>query len=180
MMSRYLGRHLVAVATACTWASTEARAAFLRAVERGGPELDDTLWGAVETVASDALELLAADIRAVRSLSSQCLTTAEAAELLDVSTGTIGRQLRSQTIVGIRLSRRWLVPMWQFTPEADSGLMPSLKELQEAFPGDGVALSEWVALDNVELDGRAPMDALIGGDDTAVIVAARSTTAAAT
>lgn len=72
------------------------------------------------------------------------------------------------------------MPMWQFTPEADSGLVPSLKELQEAFPGDGVALSEWVALDNVELGGRAPLHALIDGDDAAVIVAARSTTAVAT
>jgi hypothetical protein len=64
-------------------------------------------------------------------------------------------------------------------PLAAADVVPDLAPLQEAFQGDAIALSTWVVLDNVELDARSPVDALLDGDTEAVVAAARGVNAAA-
>jgi hypothetical protein len=152
---------------------------FLQAVAAERTRLDEALWGTAPEGNNDALRLLTAEVVALRSMARDCITTIEAAELLDTTPQTIRRLLRARRLVGFRLSGRWLLPTWQFTLMAEADAVPDLGPLQEAFPGDAIALSAWVVLDNVELDGRSPVDALLDGDTEAVVAAARGATAAA-
>ena len=141
--------------------------------------LDSAPWGSAPRGNSDALRLLTAEVVALRSTARDCITTIEAAELLDTTPQTIRRLLRVRRLVGFRMSGRWLLPTWQFTPMAEAEVIPDLALLQELFPGDATALTAWAVTDNVELDGRSPVDALIDGDAESVIAAARAITAAA-
>lgn len=155
------------------------RSTFLRAVAAEPARLDDALWGPPPKVNDDALQLLTAEVAALRSMARACITTSEVAELLDITPQAVRRLLRAGRLVGVRVSGRWLLPTWQFTPLAAADVVPDLAPLQEAFPGDAIALSAWVVRHNVELDGRSPFDALLDGDTEAVISAVRGATAAA-
>lgn len=141
--------------------------------------LDQALWGTAPEASNAALQLIAAEVVALRSLARDCITTIEAARLLDSTPQAIRRLLRARRLVGIRMSGKWLLPTWQFTPLAVGDVVPDLAQLREAFPGDAIALSAWVVRENVELDGRSPVDALLDGDTEAVISAVRGVTAAA-
>lgn len=179
MEAKVRARELAAVEIASRLAPADARSAFLRAVAHDAAALDRDLWGPSPRSRAEALQLLAAEVSALRKAADEWITTTESADLLDTTPDVIRRRLLRRHLVGLRMSGRWLLPMWQFTPLAEADVVPGLAALQEAFPGDAVALSAWVVLDNVELEGRPPVDALLDGDIEAVIRAARGVTAAA-
>jgi excisionase family DNA binding protein len=170
---------LQAVVAAARLASQAGQEAFLHTLTTNPTGLDPALWGPPPAVHGRALQLLTMELVALRSMARDCMTTTEAAELLGTTAQAIRRLLRTRRLVGLRMSGRWLLPTWQFTPLAEADVVPDLAPLQEAFPGDAIMLSAWVVRDNVELDGRSPVDALLDGDTEAVIGAARGVTAAA-
>jgi hypothetical protein len=172
-------RELAAVEVANRLAPGVTRSTFLRAVAHDTAPLDSDLWGPSSRSRAEALRLLAAEVSALRKAADAWITTTEAADLLDTTPGVIRRGLRRHHLVGLRLPAGWLLPTWQFTPLAESDVVPDLGPLQHAFPGDAIALSAWVLRDNVELGGRSPVVALLDGDTEAVIAAARGATAAA-
>jgi len=149
---------------------------------RGQPEqnLDATLWGAEpnrEQAAAGVLANLRKQFAGRQVLEGNSVSRAEAAELLGTSDQAVTDALEARRLLGFKRGRRWLIPAWQFDPEAERGVVPGLGELAAAFPGGLVALSGWVTRTSPDLDGRTPREALAKGDEEAVMRLAGTVTA---
>lgn len=148
----------------------------------GASEALDEVWGpapTVEALRSGVEHQLRLDFERRRSLESESLTRSQVAELLGKSPQAVTGDLDAGRLVGIRVGRQWLIPAWQLAADSPTGLVPAIGELVRAFPAGPVALTAWVGRTSVDLDGRTPREALLQGDETAVLRLARSLHAAA-
>ncbi|MFT4287707.1 MAG: DUF2384 domain-containing protein, partial [Nocardioides sp.] len=75
--------------------------------------------------------------------------------------------------------REWRLPTWQFDPDAERGFVPGLAELQRVFPGGPVTLTAWMTTPHADLGDATPVAQLAAGHIDAVVLAAKSLTAAA-
>ncbi|MFT4218705.1 MAG: hypothetical protein QM619_16175 [Micropruina sp.] len=161
----------------------EARKGFVRSiVDESGDALDPTLWGrAPDRVERKeaALANLRAQYEARRRVLEASLTRGEAAELLEVSEQAILDRLRTGDVIGLKKGREWRLPVWQFSPDAERGVLPGLARLGEAFPGGVVSMTNWATRRHPDLGGATPADRLAAGQVEDVIKAARIGTAAA-
>lgn len=106
------------------------------------------------------------------------MSRTEAAALLGISDQAVTGALEAQRILGFKRGRRWLLPAWQFDPEAERGVLPALGQLAAVFPGGVVSLSGWATRPHPDHAGRTPRDALAQGEADAVLRSARMVTAA--
>jgi len=146
-----------------------------------GQALDAALWGPApsrEQAAAGVLANLRKQFAGRQALEGESVSRAEAAELLGTSEQAVTDGLEARRLLGFKRGRRWLIPAWQFDPEAERGVLPELAELAGVFPGGVVALSRWVTRSSPDLAGRRPRDVLAGGGTEAVLQLARTVTSA--
>jgi hypothetical protein len=96
-----------------------------------------------------------------------------------VSEQAILNRLDAGDLVGLKKGREWRLPLWQFNAQTTRGFLPGLAELQAAFTGGVVSLTEWATTENADLDRQTPARALAAGDPAKVITVALHATAAA-
>ncbi|CAN5257714.1 hypothetical protein BH20ACT5_BH20ACT5_22380 [soil metagenome] len=141
--------------------------------------LDPVLWGPTPGVAEVRAASAANAVRLARervAVAADSLTREEVAERLGISPQAVSNRIRAGRLVAIRAGRRWLLPAWQFDPEAADPVLPGIAELLAAWPGSVVALSRWAATPNRDLGDRAPERGLRDGAIGAVLAAARAIT----
>lgn len=146
-----------------------------------GQALDAALWGPTpsrEQAAAGVLANLRKQFAGRRALEGESVSRAEAAELLGTSEQAVTDGLEARRLLGFKRGRRWLIPAWQFDPEAERGVLAGLAELAGVFPGGVVALSGWVTRSSADLAGRRPRDVLADGGTQAVLQVARTVTSA--
>lgn len=146
-----------------------------------GPALDGALWGPKpnrEQAAAGVLANLRKQFVGRQALEGESVSRAEAAELLGISEQAVTDGLEARRLLGFKRGRRWLIPAWQFDPEAERGVLVGLAELAGVFPGGVVALSGWVTRSSPDLADRTPRDVLAGGGTEAVLQLARMVTSA--
>lgn len=144
-------------------------------------DLDPALWGGPSRpteVLSAELANLRKEFSARKELEGRSLSRAEVADLLGTSDQAVTDALESRRLLGFRRGRRWLIPAWQLDAEAERGVLPGLREVQQAFPGGVVALSAWVGKGSADLAGASPREALVRGQVAEVVEVARNLTAA--
>jgi hypothetical protein len=88
-------------------------------------------------------------------------------------------RLKQRDLVGLKEGRDWRLPIWQFEPDAERGVVPEIRRLRKVFPGGVVSLTRWVTTANPEVDGRTPAEAMADGDVDRVVRVASNLTAAA-
>ncbi len=139
--------------------------------------LDPARWGP----APDAEETRAAGVaNAVRlardraRVAAGALSRGDVAELLGISPQAVSNRIRQARLVAVRAGRRWLLPAWQFDPEATDPVLPGIADLLGVWPGSPVALSRWATTPSRDLDDRAPAAALHGRQIRQVVAAARA------
>ncbi|QYL30041.1 hypothetical protein TM48_04602 [Mycobacterium shottsii] len=164
-------------------APASVKAGFVEAVAaRDTDGLDESLWGSAPTakeMSGAALQALQEDFVARRELLTMSLSTAEVAELLDISSQAVLDRITSGDLIGLKDGRQWRIPMWQLNAGAQRGFLPGIAQLRHAFPGGIVALSKWAATPNPELGDITPADALVDARiDDVIAVVAKSTAAA--
>ncbi|TCN53571.1 hypothetical protein EV641_106217 [Rhodococcus sp. SMB37] len=150
--------------------------------DTNGDGLDPALWGPPPTSADRkraALENLRRQYRARRAVADASLTRTEAAELLEVSEQAILDRLKTGDLIGLKKSREWRLPAWQFHADTETGVVPGLSQVGAVFPGGAVSLTEWAQTPNSDLEGTTPADALATGRVEDVVRAAHAGTAAA-
>jgi len=100
------------------------------------------------------------------------LTTAEAAELLDVSEEAVRKRIREGSLIGIRRGRGYMIPSVQIR-EGDvvPGLSRVLRAMTIASPW---ARLSWLLNPEPRLDGRRPVDVLASGGDREAVESAAS------
>lgn len=143
--------------------------------------LDAALWGpkpSSEQAAAGVLANLRKQFGGRRALEDESVSRTEAAALLGVSDQAVTGAMEARRILGFKRGRRWLLPAWQFDPEAERGVLPALGELAAVFPGGVVSLSGWVTRPHPDHAGCTPRDALAKGEVDAVLRSARMVTAA--
>ncbi|WP_117423434.1 helix-turn-helix domain-containing protein [Mycobacterium marinum] len=164
-------------------APASVKAGFVETVAaRDTDGLDESLWGSAPTakeMSGAALQALQDDFVARRELLTMSLSTAEVAELLDISSQAVLDRITSGDLIGLKDGRQWRIPMWQLNAGAQRGFLPGIAQLRQAFPGGIVALSKWAATPNPELGDITPADALVDARiDDVIAVVAKSTAAA--
>ena len=143
--------------------------------------LDAALWGpkpSSEQATAGVLANLRKQFAGRRTLEDESVSRAEAAALLGISDQAVTGALEAKRILGFKRGRRWLLPAWQFDPEAERGMLPALGELAAVFPGGVVSLSAWATRPHPDHAGGTPRDALAKGKADAVLRSARMVTAA--
>jgi len=146
-----------------------------------GQALDAALWGPApsrEQAAAGVLANLRKQFAGRQALEGESVSRAEAAELLGTSEQAVTDGLEARRLLGFKRGRRWLIPAWQFDPEAERGVLPGLAELAGVFPGGVVALSGWATRSSADLADRTPRDVLADGGTQAVLQLARTVTSA--
>jgi hypothetical protein len=151
------------------------------ATAEAGNDLDERFWGpapdsvtAVKTVFADLSEQFAQR----RRLANDSISRDDAAGLLGIAAQSVTSKLASGKLIGIKVGREWRLPRWQFDSDNTSGVLPDLDELQAAFPGGPVSLSNWIARAQPDFDGRTPREEMIVHGSAPVIKVARALTAA--
>lgn len=165
-------------------AADPQREKLVEALEPGpdaGVPLDDSFFGPpptpVDAAASEIAQLRLRFERR-RQVTNTSITREQAAELLDVSPQAVLNHINAGDLVAMKQGKRWVLPGWQFDPEAERGFAPGIKQVSDAFPGGPVALSRWIVKANPQLGSRAPRDVLIDGDIERVVTLARDLTSA--
>jgi hypothetical protein len=165
-------------------AATEEDLDRLRAAVTTEPDddLDVTFWGSAPdsiTVTKAAFSDLRDQFAARRQLSEESISRDGAARLLDVAPQSITAKLAAHKLVGTKVDRQWRLPLWQFDPDAPSGVLPELDVLQSVFPGGVVSLSAWMQREQPEFGGRAPREEMALRGSEPVIALARALTVTA-
>lgn len=142
--------------------------------------LDPALWGPAPT--PEAVQVaLAANVRrqfdARHALELESVTRTAAADLLRVSPQAVTDALEARRLVGFKVGRQRLIPLWQFDADTESGTLPGLSAVAAEFPGGIVALSWWATRPNPDLGGSTPRDLLARGQLEAVLGLVRGLTA---
>jgi hypothetical protein len=101
-------------------------------------DLDDRFWGrgpdsvtAVKAVFADLSDQFAQR----QQLVANGISRDDAAELLSITAQSVTAKLASRKLVGIKVSREWRLPTWQFDRDVPTGVLPDLETLQAVFPG---------------------------------------------
>lgn len=175
---------LRASVTAVVNAASDAELDRLRSAVIPDPndDLDATFWGPAPdsvTVSQAAFFDLQDQFATRRQLSEESISRDEAARLLDVAPQSITAKLAAHKLVGLKVGREWRLPLWQFDPDAPSGVLPDLETLQSAFPGGVVSLSQWMQSAQPEFEGRLPREEMALRGSGSVIALAQALTAAA-
>jgi hypothetical protein len=170
--------------TAVVNAASDAELDRLRSAVTADPndDLDATYWGPAPdsvTVSQAAFSDLQDQFATRRQLSEKSISRDEAARLLDVAPQSITAKLATHKLVGLKVGREWRLPLWQFDPDAPSGVLPDLGTLQSAFPGGVVSLSQWMQREQPEFEGRPPREEMVLRGSGSVIALAQALTAAA-
>lgn len=150
-------------------------------LQESSHDLDPALWGGAprpSEVLSAELANLRKEFSPRKDLEGRSLSRAEVAGLLGTSDQAVTDALEGRRLLGFRRGRRWLIPAWQLDAEAERGVLPGLREVQQAFPGGVVALSAWVSKASSDLKGASPREALVRGQVAEVVEVARNLTAA--
>jgi hypothetical protein len=96
----------------------------------------------------------------------------DAAKLLRVSRQAIDKRRKTQTLLAVRVGRRYLYPAWQF---GEAGALEGLAAILDALRGvDAWARMRFFLNGNAKLAGERPLSRLRRGDRTAVLSAARA------
>ncbi|TDK88370.1 DNA-binding protein [Mycobacterium paragordonae] len=176
-------RRLRASVAAVVDAATDAELVRLESavVSDSGDDLDESFWGPAPdsvTASKAVFADLTDQFAQRRRLAADSISRDEAAELLDVAAQSVTAKLATRKLVGMKIGREWRLPVWQFEPEAPSGVLPDLDQLQAAFPGGLISLSRWMLCGHAEFDGRTPRDEMLLHGSAPVIAVARALTAA--
>lgn len=165
-------------------AASRAELDRLRSAVTANPDddLDETFWGPAPDSVT-ASQAVFADLQDQfaqrRQLSDESISREEAARLLDVAPQSITAKLAAGKLVGLKIGREWRLPLWQFDPDAPSGILPDLDALQSVFPGGVVSLSSWMQRGQPEFDGRPACVEMALHGSGPVIALAQALTAAA-
>lgn len=133
-------------------------------------ESDILQSGGFEAEAQVNYEPLAKYAARYQALLNSCLTVAEAAKKLSVSTGRVRQRLLSKPreLFGIRLNNSWRLPAFQFKK---AGLVPNIEQvISQIDPNiDPVAVESWFITANIDLEFEegnvSPLEWLMMGKD---------------
>ncbi|HEX8081710.1 MAG TPA: helix-turn-helix domain-containing protein [Jatrophihabitans sp.] len=155
--------------------------AVFRVVDVSDDGLDESLWGPTPTPqqgAAAALETVATRFAERNRLADHSWSREQAADILGVTPQSITLWLDKGDLVGFKSHGSWRIPLWQFEPDCERGVLPGVAALKRAWPGGVVSLSHWVTRPSADLDERTPRDALAAGQVKDVVTLVGSLTAA--
>jgi hypothetical protein len=103
------------------------------------------------------------------------VTTSQLQDLVRSSRQAINERVRNHRILALPTEKGdYVYPLWQFGPSSQP--LPGIAEIVQTF-ADIVqtpwTIASWLVADEPELDGRAPIEALRGGDVATALAAAR-------
>ncbi len=120
------------------------------------------------------LALLSRSFTARRELFVEAATIAQVAEMLGISRQAVHNKVR-KTLFGAFDNGVLRIPLWQFDPQTESGVLEGLPEVIKALTEakvSPVAQISWMVRNNPFLDGRTPSECLQQGEVLRVVDAA--------
>jgi len=111
-------------------------------------------------------------------LLREAMPLAHAAQLTGSSEGHLRRLVASGDAIAVAVEGRLLLPTWQLRANAVAPVVPGVRRLVRAFPGDIMMLHCWVTRASADLGGDAPATALQRGQVDVVASLAASIGAA--
>ena len=111
----------------------------------------------------------------IEARSGAALSTAEAAERLEVTEQTIRNRVRSGELIQYpaRRGRGWLLPHWQFSGMAPAAIQPWVQPLITAYGHNGWGLVDFLTVPRTDHHGATYLSLLQAGKVGEVLAAAR-------
>jgi hypothetical protein len=110
--------------------------------------------------------------RARAILLRQCVSAAEASELVGRSRQALERARRGGKLLALRVGNQWRYPRWQFEPDAPGGAVRGLGDTIERLALSPAAAAFWLTRPSPALGGRPPIQLLRQGKRDEVLLAA--------
>lgn len=102
-----------------------------------------------------------------------CISSGEAAELVDRVRQNIERRRRERGLVALRVKNQWQYPRWQFDPDKPGGVLEGLGEVLAHLDMSEIGKILWLTEPNERLGGRSAVDLLRKGEARSVIELAK-------
>jgi len=129
-------------------------------VPSGAERVDESLWGPAPSpgeLAAAAQNAQQAVDEALAAALADSLTRAQAARRLGISPQAVSKRVAARHLIALQRGREKRFPSWQFH---ESGVLPALTEVIDAWPGTPLALTTWATSPSPDLGGLSPAHAL--------------------
>ncbi len=140
--------------------------------ELGATE-DDPL-ASVDDASQESIALAVAksqhDTRLLRErILEECISSAEATELVNRVRQSIDRRHREGGLVALRVKNQWQYPIWQFDPDKSGGVVEGLGQVLKHLDMSELGKILWLTEPNKKLGGKSAIELLREGNARPVI-----------